>query len=148
MFIHKIWLKYVFQLSSFAPLPSLAHGCQLNPRDGVHRASALGRSAKPRCPPVSVFCEPYSSFGTAIQSSPKSFALSNALSPVTSRSGRMLGIFCGEDPPEGFHQKWEMPFGVFVFERGFWLQATNLALMYKHFTRKLRIHFTILIFCR
>ena len=67
IFVHEIWLKYVYQLSSLAPLPTLAHGFQLHPLDGIHRARALGRSAQPRCP-LGVFCEPYSSFATAIPS--------------------------------------------------------------------------------
>ena len=94
IFIHEIRLKYVLRLFSFAPLATLAHGCQLHPRDGVHCARALGKNAQPRCPLVCVFCAPSSSFGTAIQSSPV-FALSNTPSSPPSRSGRMLGIFTG-----------------------------------------------------
>ena len=45
IFIHEIWLKCVVQLSSPAPVPTLAHECQLNPRDGVKHARALGSSA-------------------------------------------------------------------------------------------------------
>ena len=111
IFIHEIWLNCVFQPSSPAPVPMLAHGCQLNPRDGVNCARALGRSAQRRCPLAGVFCEPYSPFGTAIQSSPKIFALRNTPSPIPSRSGRILGMFSGGggDPPsQVFHQTWEI----------------------------------------
>ena len=92
-FIHEIWLKCVFNFSSPAPVRTLAHRCQLNPRDLINRARALGRRAQPRYPLVGVSCEPYSSFGTGIQSSPKIFALSNTRSPIPCRSGRMLGMF-------------------------------------------------------
>ena len=85
----------MFQLSSPAPFRTLAHGCQLNPRDGVNRSRALGRRAQPRSPLVVAFCEPFSSFGTAIQSSPKIFALSNTRSPKPYRSVQMLVMFSG-----------------------------------------------------
>ena len=134
IFIHKLLLKYVFQLSSFAPEPTLAHGCQLSPR-GCPPRRAPARSAQPRCPFVGVFCEPYSSFGTVIQSSTKSFSLSNTPSPISSRLRECRAYFVVGDPPsQGFHQTWVMILGVSVFERGFRLQATKLS-TYEHFSR-------------
>ena len=94
-------------------------------RKGAHRARALGRNAQPRRPFVGVFCEPFLSFGTIIQSSPKSFSLSNTPSPISSRLGECRVYFVVEDPPQGFHQTWVMILGVSVFERGFRLQATK-----------------------
>ena len=136
IYIHKIWLKYVLQLSPFAPVLPSAHGCQLNPLERVHSARTPGRSAQPRCPPVGVYCETYSAIETTTQFSPETFR-----SSIHHRQNRpirgMPGMFSGG----GFSFSWisldmwcaPIRFFVVAFERGFRLQATHLSNC-EHFT--------------
>ena len=136
IFVHEIWLKCVFQRSSPAPVRTLAHRCRGNAWHGVNCARALRRSAQPICPLVGVLYESCSSFGTAIQSSPNIFALSNAPSPIPSRSGRMLDMFSGKGILllRDFTRHGRCPQTFCLFLRGFWHQGTNIR-AYEHFKR-------------
>ena len=66
-----------------------------------------------------LICAPYSSFGTAIQSSQKTFPLSSTPSPIPSRLGEcwacsvVVVVVGGGHPSQAFHQVWVIPLGVF-----------------------------------